>query len=235
MYYRVKCLIMVLLILPGVSLYAQNFMVDINLMLGNPRGEFEDNVDAVGFGGSVAGGYYLGQSPIMLGADFSYMIYGNESRTEPFSTTIPDVRVDVETSNNILQGHLLLRLQSNRGAFRPYLDGLAGFNYLFTQTKIENRGAFDEPIAESTNLDDTAFSYGVGGGVTLRVSKIKPDEEENPLREVLINFGVRYIFGGEAEYLQEGSIRRENGEVLFDVSQSTTDLLTFELGVVFGF
>ena len=47
----------------------------------------------------------------MIGADLAFMIYGSETRQEPFSLTIPDVTVEVETSNNIVLLHALARLQ----------------------------------------------------------------------------------------------------------------------------
>jgi len=234
--YRLLILLFVLLMGSG-ELAAQGWGLDVNFIIGNPRDEFQDNIDAVGFGGSVAGGYHFGESPFMIGADLAYMIYGHETRTEPFSTTIPDVTVDVVTSNNIFQGHLLFRLQSKQGGFRPYLDGLLGFNYLFTETEIKDEDNFfnDNSIASSTNQEDGTFSYGAGGGVMIRVAEIDTKNTDSKLKEVLINFQVRYIFGGEAEYLKEGSIRREGGNVIYDLSNSRTNLLTFKVGVVFGF
>lgn len=107
---------------------AQEFDGGINFMLGFPQGGFSQNVDNAGFG---IGGYFgvlLPNSPVMLGGDLGFLIYGSESRKEPFSTTIPDVTVDVETSNNIVLGHLFIRIQAPAGAIRPYVDGLFGFN-----------------------------------------------------------------------------------------------------------
>jgi hypothetical protein len=46
---------------------------------------------------------------------------------------------------------------------------------------------------------------------------------------------VRYLKGGRAEYLKEGSIRIEGDQVLYDVSRSTTDLVTGYIGVSFSF
>lgn len=64
----------------------------------------------------------------------------------------------------------------------------------------------------------------------------KANEEEGiKLREVLIDIGVKYIESGEAEYLKEGSIRTENGSVVYDVNKSKTNLLTFQIGASFRF
>ena len=167
----------------------------------------------------------------MVGLEFEFMNYGTKRRREPFSTTIPDVTVEVETTNNFALGHLLARLQPNSGSIRPYVEGAVGFHHLFTNTTIKNQEGEGEEIASSTNLDDTAFS--IGGGVMMRVWEKKPDdeEEENPLAEALIDLRPRYLSGGDTQYLKEGSIRRENGRVVYDIKRSKTDLLSTQLAV----
>ena len=138
----------------------------------------------------------------MVGLEFEFMNYGTKRRREPFSTTIPDVTVEVETTNNFALGHLLARLQPNSGSIRPYVEGAVGFHHLFTNTTIKNQEGEGEEIASSTNLDDTAFS--IDGGVMMRVWEKKPDdeEEENPLAEALIDLRLRYLSGGDAQYLR---------------------------------
>lgn len=202
----------------------------ISFSIGNPVGEFGDNIDSPGFGGRIWGGVGPANSPVVVGADLGFLVYGRERRTEPFSTTIPDVTVDVVTSNNIVNGHLFFRLQPPGGSFRPYADGLVGFKYLFTDTRIKNEGFDDEDIARSTNFDDAALSYGLGGGVQVRVWGAGPARGEGP-SGVYIDLGARYLFGTQAEYLKEGSIRREGTNVTFDVTESETDLLVFQIGV----
>ncbi len=106
--------------------------------LGFPSGEFRDHVPSVGIGLDLTGGIQLPGSPVFLGAEFGFLIYGHESRREPFSTTIPDVEVRVITTNNLINGHLFLRLQPGVGSVRPYFDAFIGFKYLFTLTEIKN-------------------------------------------------------------------------------------------------
>jgi hypothetical protein len=218
---------------------AQYLQAGANFMVGSPQGEFSDNVENTGFGVDGFGGVLIPNSPFMVGADFGFLIYGNETRKEPFSTTIQDVTVNVETSNNIVLGHLFLRLQAPVGAIRPYMDGLVGFNYLFTRTSIKNENGVGEEIASSTNFDDTAFSYGAGGGLQIRVYdgtvKRQKEGKKDALSGVFLDFKVRYLVGGEAEYLKEGSIARENGEITYSVDHSKTDLLTFHLGAILTF
>jgi hypothetical protein len=47
--------------------------------------------------------------------------------------------------------------------------------------------------------------------------------------------GARYLMGSTAEYLREGSIRREYGTLRYDVLISDTDLLKTHFGIVFRF
>jgi len=205
-----------------------------HFLLGFPQGEFKDNVDRIGYGVSGEFLYSFGPTPVKIGASLGFLIYGRETREEPFSTTIPDVTVDVTTSNNILLGHFLLRLQPRVGAIRPYLDGLVGFNYLFTQTEIKSQM---QDVATSTNFDDFAFSYGGGGGIMIKVydgtKKTKPSKGR--FAAVLVDVRVRYLKGSKAEYLKEGSIGREDTEVTYDVIESNTDLLTVQIGAIIEF
>ena len=216
--------------IPGLC--AQDFQAGINFLLGQPKGEFKENVEDLGFGIGGMFAFRPGNSPVMIGVDIEYMLYGSETRQEPFSHTIPDVTVEVETRNNILLTHALLRLQGNSGIFRPYLDGLIGMHYFFTETKVRDEDDFVEPIASTTNQQDIAFSYGGGGGVMFLVHQ---EQGGSKLTEVFIDFRVRYSFGGEATYLKKGSITRKNGTAIIDPLRSRTDLLTYQLGLVFTF
>ena len=222
----------------AASSYAQPmFHFGGNLTLGLPQGEFGDNVESVGFGGTGFFAYSFPQSPLAVGASLGFLIYGSDTRQEPWSTTIPDVYVDVTTTNNILNGHLFLRIQPPKGAFLPYLDGLVGFNYLWTETSVKDE---DEPggeeIASSKQLSDGTFCYGAGGGLMFKVYEAPTQNTiGRDLQTVYIDIGVRYLKGGEAEYLKEGSITVENGQVFYDISKSTTDIITIHLGVSFAF
>jgi len=210
-----------------------DFQGGVNLLLGFPQGDFKDEVDATGVG--IAGEflYSPGNSIFGIGVSLAYMVYGHETRTEPFSYTIPDVFVDVTTDNNIFMGHLLLRMQPKVGPIRPYGEGLIGLNYLYTKTSISDQGDIGEDIASSTNFDDAVLSYGVGGGVMIQL--YSGDPTGGNLWRLMLDLRMRYLIGGEAEYLKEGSISYEGLQVIYDVSESKTDLMTAQIGVTFEF
>jgi hypothetical protein len=203
------------------------------IMLGFPEGEFKQNVDRPGIGLSGQILFFNPSEglPFGFGLDIGYLNYGNESRQEPFSSTIPDVIVDVDRSNNLINFHLLFQIAPPSGDVRPYAELLFGGAYLFTETSINSRG--DEEVASNTNFDDFAWNYGVGGGLLIRL--YSPDEQQGGFQSLFLDLKVRYLLGTEAEYLKEGSVTIENGSVYYDVSKSKTDLLITQLGVMFYF
>jgi hypothetical protein len=209
----------------------ERFQIGLNFTLGYPQGEFNKNLDSSGLGASGYFTYRLPKTPISIGASAGILVYGSDTREDFLQSSIPEVMVDVTTRNYILNCHFLLRVQPFDGQFRPYLDGLIGFNYLWTETGIydQSGGVFDE-IASSVNLSDFAFSYGVGGGFMVSLY-----QREKSAFAICVDSGIRYLKGGNAEYLKEGDIIRQDGELIYNVSYSKTDLFTVHIGVVFSF
>ena len=236
----VLLLFLVGFMLPGMAQQHKIGQGGLAFSAGMPQGDFEQTLNDNGFGISGNLMFNLGNSPFALGAEVDYLTYGSETRNVPFSTTIPDVRVDVETNNNILQGHLLLRAQNSQGFLRPYADGLLGFKYLFTETSVRDEDDFSEEdeIASSTNFDDFAFSYGFGGGLMFRLHEYEPNIDVEPHARpltILLDVRMRYLLGGQAEYLKRGDLQRIDGEVVVNPVESETDLMTFNIGVSFQF
>ncbi len=210
----------------------------VSLALGFPQHEFKQNVNRVGAGLSLKLEGGPAGVPVAFGLSGGFMVYGSETRREPFSTTIPDVTVEVQTTNNLAFGHLYIKTGPRRGFFRPYVAGLVGLHYLFTQTKIRDVDEPEKEVASSTNFSDTAFSYGFAAGVQFKVHenvKKNPETGKKQKVRVFVDIQGKFLRGGEAEYLKEGSIRRENGKVAYDVSRSETDLFLLEIGVTVGF
>jgi hypothetical protein len=222
-----KILLVIFLAVLYMNINAQS--AGINFTLGFPMGEFKDNVDRLGYG--VSGQFVLWnpkpQMPFTFGLNIGYLNYGSESRREPFSNFAPDVTVDVDRTNNLVNFHLLFQVMLPEGIIRPYAEFLFGGSYLFTETSINSQGSGEE-VASSNNFDDFAWSYGAGGGFLIKVSE--GDGEE--LGEVFIDLKARYLLGTEAEYLKEGSVVIQNGRAIYDISKSKTDLLTAHIGVI---
>lgn len=205
----------------------------INLTLGFPRGEFYQYVKRTGIGGSIEGLIYPygDRTPFGIGLNLGFMNYGNESRNARWSTTIPDATVNVDRTNNILNYHLLIRLQTNNTLIRPYLDLLFGGSYFFTETTVRNEKD-NEEITTSNNSEDHAWSYGGGAGILFKVTDLN-DPATGGKSPLFIDFKVRYLMGSEAQYLKEGDliVNETTGTVTPIYSNSKTDLLTVHLGV----
>ncbi len=199
------------------------------------QGDLKDQIgnDAYGLDGQIF--YTPKTKPFAIGLDLSWMNYGSETRREPFSTTIPDVTVDVTTSNSIVQALFVLRRRVPAGRVQLYGDALVGLNYLYTRTNISNTGGEIENIAGHTNQDDAAFAYGIGGGALLSLYTRNVKKVFRSPLQILLDAGVRYVRGGEAEYLKEGSIQRDDGNVTFETMKSRTDMVKVYAGVLVRF
>jgi hypothetical protein len=247
MYRFILYALLVLGLLNSPSLFAQEWAASptqwqggVGLILGVPQGAFQRNITdpGIGIGGHI--GYRVPQSPLMIGLRIDYLIYGYERRAAPFSTTIPDVTVDVNTNNNILQTNIFMRIQPRNGVFRPYIEGLAGMNYLFTHTSIHDQSSIfndNDAIASTVNFDDAALTYGFGAGFNLRVydGREKLAITQRGVGAVSLDFSLRYLNGTEASYLREGSIKRQNGQVTYSAFRSRTNLVTGMIGVSVDF
>ena len=195
-------------------------------LIGHPLGEFADNVDT-SWGGGFDFVYRVGDGPVWFGAGVGVLRYDRATHEVPFSLTVPDVLVEVTTSNNLVMPYGLVRFQSSEGTVRPYVEGRVGFNYLFTQTSVEGSdSALD--IARTTNFSDVAPSIGAGAGVAVALV----DWSEGRFG---LDIGVRYVYGGRLDYLIPGSRGFDDGVGGLEHRRSRTDLFLVRLGVSLEF
>ncbi|MEQ8525078.1 hypothetical protein [Gracilimonas sp.] len=231
---------LILILVASNVIVAQEFIIEGNLQLANPQGEYKESIDRVGFGVNLNAFYRFKNTPLSTGLDFNFMNFGVDSREEPISSNIPDLRVRVENSYNLFQLFVKGKIQPPSGFLRPYAEGLFGFNYFFTETTISERNnSSSDPIASDTNFDDAALAWGGGAGVMIRIAdnrnkEPKISEDGNEMissKTTYINLGIRYLSGKEAEYLKEGSIQVNNGRVTYETFRSKTDMIIFQLGL----
>ncbi len=202
----------------------------LGVLAGVPLGEFGNIETAGGVSGHFA--VVLGDSVVSVGVEAAGLIYGSESRKVPLSSAIPDlpgVVVTVNTDNEMILVHGRVRAQPRRGRWRPYIDGLFGFTRIYTTTSIEEADcdAFSCTSGISAmNQGDFVPSFGGGAGVMVGFG--------SPPHLAKLDVSVRYLRGGEADYLTEGAIRREGGQAFADISRSRTDMVLVYIGVAFG-
>lgn len=200
----------------------------LGFALGIPVGDFSENVD-IAAGASGQFDYGLGNSPFSLGAEGTVLFYGSESRRVPL-VGFPDLSVRVETSNQMGLLHGRLRTQKREGRVRPYVDALVGFNYISTTTSVDADEVCDGNDScdddSRTDLDDLVLSAGGGAGVTFGFGSAP--------HATRLDIGVRYLYGGEADYLTESSTLWDSSPVAHEPHRSRTDMVMVYIGVAFG-
>jgi hypothetical protein len=205
--------------------------VSVGVPVGFASGEFGDNVDSAA-GISASLDVSLGGSIVSVGGEFSHLWYGTESRKVDLGPAIPELAgtfVTVTTDNAMLLVHGRVRVQPHRGRWRPYADGLFGFDYIYTKTSLDEAndcsGSSCGRGIEATNLDDWVPSFGVGAGVMVGLGSSGSTR---------LDVSVRYLWGGEADYLTHGAIQHVGDTAIFDTSRSRTDIVAVYVGLSFG-
>ncbi len=223
------------------SVAQTNFQGSGSILLGFPQGKFKENAASIGGAAGFDFAYSPATSPFGVGAALGFIIYGSDTRREVVKTSTADFDVEVNTTNAIIQAHLLARVQHKGGPVCPYLEALFGLNHLTTDTSIRDANGWhsddEEREISTNNMSDTALSYGGGGGLMVKVYQGKKENEQGKtgIWNLLVDSRVRYVVGGEARYLKKGSIRRVNDTLVYDVKKSDTDLLTVQVGVTVEF
>lgn len=208
----------------------------LGLSLGGlfPVGAFNDHVSQEGFALGIHYGVKLRKAPVYVGFELSAGFYGYTHRHE-YMNGVPEVRLDVVTYNNIVQGHFLLRAEARRGAVRPFVEGLAGLSYLFTDTTISEDDFPWEEIASDINSSDLTVAAGAGGGLAIHLGWSRRRHPDRARGETVIEVKVRYMAGGRAKYLKQGSIVVEGDDVVYTFERSATSFVTAQVGLSFRY
>lgn len=208
---------------------AQQFEISTDFQVAQPIGEFADHLDATGLGLNIRVGYTPQHNGIFsIGGELSWAAYGWRDWSEHHGGDHHWEFDDRETTNNILLAHAVFRAQQPRGKVRVYGEALVGASYFFTQTGFQDCGDDCDSVIE---FDDTALSYGGGAGLLLIPWGVGP-RGYPPAAEVGFDVGVRYLHGGTAYYLKEGSGDLDQPYV---VETSSTDMVLPHFGLVVRF
>ncbi|MFN2383120.1 MAG: hypothetical protein ABR559_02525 [Gemmatimonadota bacterium] len=240
-------LLLLLLAVPAVA--PAQHQVSVGLDIAVPQKDFAENTDT-GYG--VAASYLYALHPsraLSIGVTGAFLSYGSTQRRVGLSSSIPDIRVDVETSNNNGYVQAVLAIKAPTKIVQPYVQANGGYGWFYTTTSLKNP-LNNETVLTSTNQSDGTWVWGGGGGIQVRVYEAKPEGESlsayeradapvrrrEPLR-VYADLGVQYLRGGEVEYLKEGSLVTDDGEYDPDprLARSEIDALQYIIGVTFEF
>ncbi len=203
------------------------FYIGGSALMGEPDGEFADNVPR-SWGGSL-NMLLAGDKKGIIGLrmDGGLMVYGHESKRVPLSQTVGGrISVDVSTDNNIAYFGLGPQLMLPNGKLRPYIAATAGLAYFFTMSSIAGANG-NEDFASDTNFNDTNFAFSGIGGFYVPLHR-----GSSP---VSLDFSVQYHNNGVANYLRKGSITdNSDGSISFTPIRSQADLVSFHVGAVVG-
>ena len=234
-YFSVGILMVCSLMLSFSPARAGKFDAGAFLSLAWPQGDFSDQVGFAWGGGARIGVNLLDVAPVgpQIFLDINYLNYGSEHSKVPFSTTVPNVWVDVDTRNYMVMVSPGLQVGLRHGPVRPYGEISAGFTYIATRTSVSDEGFSGDEIASSTNFDDWTWNFGVGGGLQIPVWKAPAGVGTVPgLGEVMIDINAKYIMSGEAEYLKEGSLDDYGYMTTY---KTDTNVLQARIGVTVSF
>ena len=242
------------------SFYSFGQTLSVGLAFGAPQNEFKENTDATGFGMDLAFAIPFQKGfPLSFGLDFNYLVYGSNSQREILSADIVangtlidriEIPLRIVNTNSIFGTHALVRAQAPLEIVQPYIEGLVGFRYISTNTKIldespDGRYSDDDDniIVRKTVLDDWLFSYGYGGGfminvapkffIDLRADFFKGQRAQYYDGEDTEAWDVQFS-GSEADYL-DGSINKGDFDLAAQPRESTTDLLVIKVGIALKF
>jgi hypothetical protein len=225
---RVRLALGALLLAVVPSLAAQDrpgpHSVGLVLQGLNPQGEFAEHIN---FAGGIAGSYLYALDPqgiIAFRAELGYLLYGAERYRVPLGGgPLGLINVDVNTTNNIVQGGVGLQLLAPGRTVRPYAHALAGFSSFFTSSSVTGTQQA-EAFASSTNYSDAGFAWMAGGGLYVPLSA--------GATRLQLDLGVRWVDHGRREYLRPDGISFEGGDVQLNPVRTGAQALQFHLGVV---
>lgn len=251
------------LIIPLLFIASLSFaqMGSLALTVGVPQNEFRENTDATGGGFDLSIAFpFQKDVPIFLGLDINYLVYGSNSQNEDLTADIRTsngslidqlvIPLRITNTNSIFGTHAFIRVVAPFELIQPYAEGLIGFRYISTDTKIldrSNDGRYsdedDNVIIRKTVLDDWIFSYGYGGGFLIKIGN-------NAFLDLRADFfrgqRAQYYDGDDTESWSveftgsESAYDPENlekGDLDFSTEprESTTDLLMIKLGLAIKF
>lgn len=199
----------------------------LDLDMGIPINAFSDYNDHI----AVGGGFNLffqptNKIPVLVGFDLGFLNNGYKMERQTLyadivagGTVIDQLEfpLRIETSNTITTGHINLRVQSPTRFFKPYIDGLIGFNNFSTNTSIYDESEEyylseeDNPLITRANQNSSwTFSYGAAAGLMVELNE-----------NILLDIRAAYTRGGEATYFVKDDI--ENWVVEFSTVPTSAD------------
>lgn len=244
----------------AIILTANAQQAGFGFVVGIPQTEFRKATKAEGYGINVTAMFPIGSEVINFGGNINYMVYGYNSQDK-------DLRADITVGNTVIDQifiplrvvntssifgmHAMMRITAPTDGIRPYFEGLFGFRYLSTSTRIEVRednfwttnNDDDNVLVRKTNIGDFVMSYGGGGGLQIEIGD-----------NAYLDLRAYYLLGGKAKFYDGSDTKRwdvtftdtldnydpnnlDSNDFSFGGTprESTTDMLMTQVGITFKF
>lgn len=229
---RKGILLLITQLIITITSYSQEVNFELNGQSSIPIGEFGENTRqsmGIGAGGSLL--FNIAESPVNIGITGGYLWYEQYTINDKVIKMKDYYREgDLTSNNNIIHSHLVVRLKPyfGKNLVQLYAEGLFGFKYLYTRSKVKLSTGEDSEIdgevtGADTNLSSFNLSYGAGIGLMLR-----------PSDEFSLNIGVQYLMSTPSEY-GTGVDVDTKGNVNVNTENTTTDMLIPTIGLNFYF
>ncbi len=211
--------------------------VELKALSGIPVGQLGEHIGQAAWGIEFAGTYHPRGIPFALGGHLTVANFGRESRRDILGS-LPGSSPNETYSYDIFLFHLIARFELMKTGIKPYLDLLLGMKCFYAQSHTGESSAYPLLIGKTfyymrdfdseTLHSDQALSYGLGGGIRIRI--VEFNKSDNPL-SLYLNLNTRYLFGGEAQYLRKGAVEIQDDRLIMEIQRSRSDLLFFSIGL----
>jgi hypothetical protein len=212
-----------LFVLVASPVFSQQGLFGLHFGSSRAHGKFDEVSRGLqSWGMNLEGAYQVPNTPILIGVSGYYGLYDSHLDKSTYLDNSGQT-MRVRTNHNHIQANAFVRLQPELDwPVHPYVEGIAGMNWLYTREKIRPR-LFDEVFDASSLYGSSAFFYGAGGGIMI------------PIPETIVRIDLRaqYLRGGRAEYLLQSDIQWDPvaERLQLNPRNSITDMLSFRLGV----
>lgn len=206
---------------------------DFSLNLGIPMYSFDETSSSTPFGLNFNIIHQpTSRVPVLFGGGIAYLHSGGNrvDRLLTADITAGNILIDqlsipleFRMNNHILNGHALVRFQAPGKYFKPYIDIVGGFNYLWTGTSVYDRSperffATDDNGLITRKTQESSFTWaaGFGAGAFIYLNS-----------DLFLNINATYMGGGWAKYYDRNQIN--NWDVQLNVN-GASDVQSGSLG-----
>lgn len=227
---RVFVLLWVWILAANTKVNAQDKvnLLDVNLCISQPRGNFLRNVGQPVFGFELAYSRQLKtDKPLFWGIGLYYQSLDEAHTTisELLNQTFVDFDYNTHSQMFGFDGRLRMYPDIYIGKIEFYIEAILGYKFLFTTT---TKTLVNDNEDSDTHLDKGRFSltYGAAIGLCFPVSN-----------HTYINLQGNYLPGLSVEYYAENEKNVINTTSLdrFDLKKSTTDMIRWDFGIIYRF